>query len=171
MLEAVFFYTLAACILGFGVLVITATNTVHSVIFLVANFLCVAVLYVMLAAEFLAVIQVLVYAGGIVVLYLFVVMLVNLSRRQGVPVDTRRQSRLGIILAAVLLAELSAILVYSAGRRGAMPQPTEGPAGVAGNTETIGMLLYVEYLVPFEVASILLLVAMVGAIILARKDA
>jgi NADH-quinone oxidoreductase subunit J len=171
MLEAILFYTLAAFILGFGVLVVTARNTVHSVMFLVANFLCVAVVYVMLAAEFLAVIQVLVYAGGIVVLYLFVVMLVNLARRDGVPVDTRRQSRLGFILAAVLLAEVSAILVYTAGRPAPAPAPGIERAGMAGNTETIGMLLYTDYLVPFEVASMLLLVAMIGAIILARKEA
>jgi NADH-quinone oxidoreductase subunit J len=170
MLEAIAFYTLAACILGFGVLVVTARNTVHSVLFLVANFLCVAVVYVLLAAEFLAVIQVLVYAGGIVVLYLFVVMLVNLARRPEAPVDTRRQSRLGFVLAAVLLAEVSAILVYTAGRPA--PAPVPGVAGpAAGNTEVVGMLLYTDYLVPFEIASMLLLVAMIGAIILARKDA
>ena len=170
MLEAVVFYTLAAFILGFGVLVVTARNTVHSVLFLVANFLCVAVVFVMLAAEFLAIIQVLVYAGGIVVLYLFVVMLVNLKRPPEAPLDTRRQSRAGFVLAAVLLAELSAILVYTAGRPA--PAPVPGPAAAAGtgNTEAVGMLLYTDYLIPFEVASMLLLVAMVGAIILARKD-
>jgi NADH-quinone oxidoreductase subunit J len=171
MLEAILFYSLAAFILGFGVLVVTARNTVHSVMFLVANFLCVAVIYMMLAAEFLAVIQVLVYAGGIVVLYLFVVMLVNLARREGVPVDARRKSRLGFILVAVLLAEVSAILVYSAGRTAPTPVVTPGAAlGIAGNTETVGMLLYTDYLVPFEVASVLLLVAMIGAIILAKKE-
>ena len=81
MAEAVAFYTLSALILGFAVLVVSARHTVHSVLFLVANFLFVAALYVVLAAEFMAVIQILVYAGGIVVLYLFVVMLVNLKRR------------------------------------------------------------------------------------------
>ena len=96
MLELICFYALAA-ILGFGVLVVTARNTVHCALFLVANFLCVAVVYVLLGAEFLAVIQILVYAGGIVVLYLFVVMLVNLKRAGGA-LDTRRQSRLGFIL-------------------------------------------------------------------------
>ena len=75
MAEAIAFYTLSLLILGLGVAVITTSQTVHSVVFLVLNFLCVAVLYVVLRAEFLAVIQILVYAGGIVVLYLFVVML------------------------------------------------------------------------------------------------
>lgn len=168
MLDAIAFYTLAAFILGFAVLVVTARNTVHSVLFLVANFLCVAVIFVLLSAEFLAVIQVLVYAGGIVVLYLFVIMLVNLARRTDIPVDRRRQSRLGFVLGAVLLAEISAILVYSAGRPAIEPVP--GPATTLGNTETLGMLLYTDYLVPFEVASMLLLVAMVGAIVLARKE-
>jgi NADH-quinone oxidoreductase subunit J len=169
MLESVMFYALAAFILGFGVLVITARNTVHSVLFLVANFLCVAVVYVMLGAEFLAVIQILVYAGGIVVLYLFVVMLVNLRTPREEPLDKRRRSMAGFVLAGVMLAEISAILVYSAGR------PTMAAAGGAelaprGNTEVVGMLLYTDYLVPFELASMLLLVAMVGAILLARKE-
>ena len=172
MLEAIVFYTLAVFTLGFGVLVITARNTVHSVVFLVANFLCVAVLYVALAAEFLAVIQVLVYAGGIVVLYLFVVMLVNLKAIPEARLDPRRQSRLGFVLSAALLAEVSAILVYSGSRSEAVPAAAAPVAGTAvGNTETVGWLLYTDYLVPFEVASVLLLVAMIGAILLARKEA
>ena len=169
MLESLVFYALAACILGFGVLVVTARNPVHCVLFLVANFLCVAVVYVLLAAEFLAVIQVLVYAGGIVVLYLFVVMLVNLRRAPDAPLDTRRQSRLGFTLAALMLAEISAILMYSAVRPASAvaraPERAEG-----GNVEIVGMMLYTDYLVPFELASMLLLVAMIGAILLARKE-
>jgi NADH-quinone oxidoreductase subunit J len=169
-LEAIVFYTLAVFTLGFGVLVITARNTVHSVLFLVANFLCVAVLYVALAAVFLAVIQVLVYAGGIVVLYLFVVMLVNLKAIPEARVDPRRRSRLGFVLAAALLAEVSAILVYAGSRSPMAPAPGAPATPAPGNTETVGWLLYTDYLVPFEVASVLLLVAMIGAILLARKQ-
>jgi NADH-quinone oxidoreductase subunit J len=169
MLEAIVFYTLAAFILGFGVMVVTARNTVHCVLFLVANFLCVAVLYVLLGAEFLAVIQVLVYAGGIVVLYLFVVMLVNLKRLPDTYADPRRRTRIGFLMSAAVLAEISAILVYSAGHPAAVPQPP-GSLSAGGNTEVVGWLLYTDYLVPFEVASILLLAAMVGAIVLARKE-
>jgi NADH:ubiquinone oxidoreductase subunit 6 (subunit J) len=88
--EAIAFYTLAAFILGFAVLVVTTKDTVHSVLFLVLDFLFVAALYVLLSAPFLAVIQVLVYAGGIVVLYLFVVMLVNLKRPPEAHLDPRR---------------------------------------------------------------------------------
>jgi NADH-quinone oxidoreductase subunit J len=169
MLESIVFYALAAFILGFGVLVVTARNTVHCVLFLVANFLCVAVVYVLLAAEFLAVIQILVYAGGIVVLYLFVVMLVSLRFGPDAQLDTRRQSRLGFIVAALMLAEISAILVYSAARPASAVASAPAPVP-GGNTEIIGMLLYTDYLVPFELTSMLLLVAMIGAILLAKKE-
>jgi NADH-quinone oxidoreductase subunit J len=169
MAEAIAFYTLAAVILGFAVLVITARNTVHSVIFLVLNFLCVAALYVVLGAEFLAVIQVLVYAGGIVVLYLFVVMLVNLKRPPEAHQDPRRRSRLGLVMSGLLLAQLVAIGGYSMATTG--PGPTARAAEtVGGNVEQVGWLLYTDYLVPFEVASMLLLVAMIGAIILAKRE-
>src|SRR3954463_12009624 len=137
MLHAIAFYVLSFFILGFAVLVISTRNTVHSVLYLVLNFLAIAALYVLLTAQFLAIIQILVYAGGIVVLYLFVVMLVNLRRPPDRALDTRRQSRLGFALAAVLLAEMSAVLVYSAGRPpAAAGVPAAAPA--LGNTETIG---------------------------------
>ena len=113
MLEAIAFYALAAFILGFAVLVVTARNTVHSVLFLVLNFLGVAVLYVLLTAEFLAVIQVLVYAGGIVVLYLFVVMLVNLKRPPETHIGPAPSgAHRADPLAAPCWRELAAIIAY-----------------------------------------------------------
>jgi NADH-quinone oxidoreductase subunit J len=169
MLEVIVFYTLAALILGFGILVVTSRNTVHCVLFLVANFLCIAVLYLSVGAEFLAVIQVLVYAGGIVVLYLFVVMLVSLRALPDRPRSTRRRTRLGLALSAAVLAEVSAILVSASARPGAAPTAAAAVVPSQGNTEAVGWLLYTDYLVPFEVASMLLLAAMVGAIVLARK--
>jgi NADH-quinone oxidoreductase subunit J len=171
MLESIVFYTLAGLIIAFGVLVVTTRNTVHCVLFLVANFLCVAMIYVLLAAEFLAIIQILVYAGGIVVLYLFVVMLVNLQRQRDAAPRRRPQSRAGFALAAVMLAELSAIVVFSASRPPSVAAAAPPTTAGMGNTAMVGLMLYSDYLVPFEVASVLLLVAMVGAIILARKEA
>lgn len=168
MFEAIFFYSVAPFVLGFGVLVITARNTVHSALFLVANFLCVALLFLALGAEFLAIIQVLVYAGGIVVLYLFVVMLVSLKGFPESRGDSRRRSQLGFVMAAAVLAEISYILGYSA-RYPSVPS-SAGAAMVGSNTEIVGTLLYTDYLVPFEVASMLLLVAMIGAILLAKKE-
>jgi len=171
MAEAIAFYTIAAFILGFAVLVVTTRDTVHSVLFLVLDFLFVAALYVLLGAQFLAAIQVLVYAGGIVVLYLFVVMLVNLKRPPEVHADPQRRSRLGFFLAAAVLIELGVIAGYGY----AKPAPALAAAAtssipVTGNTEQVGWLLYTSYLIPFEIASMLLLVAMIGAIVLAKRE-
>jgi NADH-quinone oxidoreductase subunit J len=168
--QAIAFYFLAACILGFAVLVVSTKDTVHSVLFLVLDFLFVAALYVLLGAPFLAVIQVLVYAGGIVVLYLFVVMLVNLKRPPEAHQDPHRRTRLGFGLAAAVLVELAAIAGYGyASPPAAISAPTPS-LPVSGNTEQVGWLLYTSYLIPFEIASMLLLVAMIGAIILAKRE-
>ena len=168
MATALTFYLLAACILGFGVLVVTSTNPVHSVVFLVLDFLCVAALYVTLNAQFMAAIQVLVYAGGIVVLYLFVVMLVNVKRPPEAYSATGRHSRIGVALAGAVLVEMVAVALWAS----RVPAPVAGQAVLDGaNTEQVGWMLYTSYLVPFEVASMLLLVAMIGAIVLARRDA
>jgi NADH-quinone oxidoreductase subunit J len=167
--QAIAFYTLAAFILGFAVLVVTTKDTVHSVLFLVLDFLFVSALYVLLDAPFLAVIQVLVYAGGIVVLYLFVVMLVNLKRPPEAHQDTHRRTKLGFFLAVIVLLELGVISVYQTTRPVTAVAPSP-PMPVTGNTEQVGWLLYTSYLIPFEIASMLLLVAMIGAIVLAKRE-
>jgi NADH-quinone oxidoreductase subunit J len=155
--EAIAFYVLSAFILGFAIMVVSTKDTVHSV------------LYVLLNAPFLAVIQVLVYAGGIVVLYLFVVMLVNLKRPPEAHQDPHRRTKLGFGLAAAVLLELVAIASY--GSAAPPPAAAASPAiPVVGNTEQVGWLLYTNYLIPFEIASMLLLVAMIGAIVLAKRE-
>jgi len=171
MAQAVAFYTISAFILGFALLVVTTKDTVHSVLFLVLDFLFVAALYVMLGAQFLGVIQILVYAGGIVVLYLFVVMLVNLKRPPETHVDPHRRTRLGVVLAGVVLGELAMITAY--GYENPAPALAAAAAAampVTGNTQEVGWLLYTSYLIPFEIASMLLLVAMIGAIVLAKRE-
>ena len=167
--QAIAFYFISACILGFAVLVISTKETVHSVLYLVLDFLFVAALYVLLGAPFLAAIQILVYAGGIVVLYLFVVMLVNLKRPPEAHSDPSRKTKLGFGLAAAVLAELAAVAVYSANVP-ARPIVAAAAVPVTGNTEVIGWMLYTNYLIPFEIASMLLLVAMIGAIVLAKRE-
>jgi NADH-quinone oxidoreductase subunit J len=173
MVEAIAFYFIAACILGFAVLVVSTRDTVHSVLFLVLDFLFVAALYVMLGAQFLAAIQILVYAGGIVVLYLFVVMLVNLKRPPEAHSDPHRKTRWGFALAVAVLVELVVVTtqVYV---RPAHPLAAAAAAAdtgqLVGNTERVGWLLYTSYLIPFEIASMLLLVAMIGAIVLAKRE-
>src|SRR5262244_1711890 len=153
--EAIAFYVLSAFILGFAVLVVSTRDTVHCVLFLVATFLFVAALYVLLSAQFLAVIQILVYAGGIVVLYLFVVMLVNLKRPPEAHQDPHRRTNWGFGLSMAVLVELGLVAAYSYAR----PAPALAASAatqalpVSGNTEQVGWLLYTSYLIPFEVAS------------------
>jgi NADH-quinone oxidoreductase subunit J len=165
---AIAFYFISACILGFAVLVISTRDTVHSVLFLVLDFLFVAALYVLLGAQFLAAIQILVYAGGIVVLYLFVVMLVNLKRPPEAHADPHRKTKLGFGLAAAVLAELALLAVRS--DMPVRPLVQQAAVPVVGNTEVVGWMLYTSYLIPFEIASMLLLVAMIGAIVLAKRE-
>ena len=169
--QAIAFYTLAAFILGFAVLVVSTKDTVHSVLFLVLDFLFVAALYVLLGAPFLAAIQILVYAGGIVVLYLFVVMLVNLKRPPEAHQDPHRQTKFGLGLAVAMLVELGMIgwSTYTSPARPVFVAPLAAMP-VSGNTEEVGWLLYTSYLIPFEIASMLLLVAMIGAILLAKRE-
>ena len=175
MLEATVFYTLAVLILGLAIAVISARNAVHSVLFLVVDFLLIAMLYVTLGAQFVAVIQVLVYAGGIVVLYLFVVMLVSLKRAPEQHKDPRRLGVIGGLVAGAVLLEVVAIAYTNS--RNSSPVSVQATSDIPArfgdpmlNTEQLGWVLYTEYLIPFEVASMLLLVAMIGAIVLAKKN-
>jgi NADH-quinone oxidoreductase subunit J len=161
----VFFYFASIIVVTAG-LVVALKNPVYSALALLVMFFHVAGLFVTLHAEFLAIIQILVYAGAILVLYLFVVMLLNLKREE----HFHSQLIVGLFLGCVLFAE--AVLLVLKG------ETTLGNNLVAadttveltrGNTESIGELLYTTYLFPFEVASLILLVAMVGAVILTKK--
>lgn len=167
MLEAITFYTLGALILAFAVLVVTVKSTIYSILFLIADFLSVALLYAAMNSLLMAAVQVLVYAGGIVVLYLFVVILVNLKDPPESHQDPRRWGRLGAIMVAAVMGELAVIAGYSALRQ---PLPQAASTDV-GDVENVAMALFTDYLIPFEVASVLLLIAMVGAIILGRREA
>jgi NADH-quinone oxidoreductase subunit J len=163
--SAVIFYVFASIALVAAVMVVWSRHPVHSAIYLVLTFLCVAGIYILLQAEFIAAVQVLVYAGGIMVLFLFVIMLVNLSE------EARSRMRLHATVSALIgLSVVGLILyVYALGGPGA---PAAGAApGAGGNLQAVGLALYRDYVLPFEVASILLLVAMIGAIVLARQKA
>ena len=168
--NAIAFYVISALILGFALLVVTTKNTVHAVLYLVLNFLAVAALYVLLTAQFIAMIQILVYVGGIVVLYLFVVMLVNLKRQPEDHSAPQRQPWLGFAVSVAVLVQLGAIFVWGGEGTPVDPHTMQNTDLAVNNVERIGMLLYTDFLIPFEVASMLLLVAMVGAIILAKRE-
>jgi NADH-quinone oxidoreductase subunit J len=162
-MATVLFCYFASVILITAILVIALRNPVYSAMSLLVLFFHVAGLYVLLDAEFIAAIQIIVYAGAILVLYLFVLMLMNLRGEDGF----QRQLVLGLLLGFAITGEIIyAVVRTDFGRI----MPGQGMAGSpAGNTEAVGQLLYTRYLFPFEVASIILLVAMVGAILLTKR--
>ena len=168
------FYVLALLTVLGGIGVVTFKNPVHSALSLLGTFLMVAGLFVLRHAEFLAAVQVLVYAGGIMVLFLFVIMLVNVKRVQPETAFLSAQAPvavLGGVLMGLLIAFglLAGKLAAAAGGSPAALQTVDGK--VLGNTEAVGWLLYRQYLVPFEIVSVVLLVAMIGAIVFGLKGA
>jgi len=161
--QLLFFY-FAGVILITSFLVIALKNPMYSVISLLIMFFHVAGLYVLLNAEFLAVIQIIVYAGAILVLYLFVVMLLNVKREE----RYQHQFLLGLFVGLLILTELIFILMRSSFSDMSGEYTVERIKAV-GSTQAVGEVLYTTYLFPFEVASFILLVAMIGAIVLAKK--
>jgi len=147
---------------------ILAREPVHSALSLVLVMVALAVLYLLLGAAFIAAIQILVYAGAIMVLFVFVIMLLN----AGVEVRTNlsRMARwLGIPLAIVFLVEMAYSLVHEYGQRAAAAGAVAGP--VAASTHDLSVKLFTEFVLPFELTSILILIAILGALVLAKKEA
>jgi NADH-quinone oxidoreductase subunit J len=159
-----FFYMLSGIAVLSGVLVITRKNPVHSALALILTLLCVAGLYLMLYAPFVAGVQIILYVGGIMVLFLFVIMLVNLERSE--KEKQFNQQWLPGILAALGLGTLF-VVIYVKGRNAFPVLPPASPE--ANNTQQVGQLLYSNYMFPFEIASLLLLVAIIGAVVMAKK--
>jgi len=166
------FYLISAIIIAGALAMIMSRSLVRSVIWMVVSFVGVGALFVLLEAEFIAAVQILVYAGGIVVLFLFVIMLVNLDELQRME-QLHRQWLPAVLLVCVLLAELG-FMMWSGARDTVAPLPDQLDAALRsvrdGNVETIGNFLYTDYILPFEMVSMLLLVAMIGAIYLAKKQ-
>lgn len=168
MLDSVVFYIFATLAVISGILVVTRRNVVHSAIFLATALLATAGIFLSLHAEFLFIVQVIVYTGGITVLYVFVIMLVNLDVALH-QVQFNRQWLVALLLTLVLGAQVLAALALSRGSLYAMP-----PAPVTQlepNTEQVAWSLFHTYMLPFEVASVLLLVAMIGAVVMSKKRA
>jgi len=167
MLEQILFYFFAGLAILSAVLVVTAKNVVHSAVFLITALLATAGIFLQLHAEFLFIVQLILYAGGIMVLFVFVIMLVNLdvSLHQ---VQFNRQWWLGLLLALVLGAHL--VIAIAVGRSG-LPLGQPAPASsLEPSTQLVGRTLFTSYMVPFEIASVLLLVAMIGAVVMAKKQ-
>lgn len=163
--DLILFLAIAAVAVGTALAMLFSRNAVYSVLFLVTNFVVVAVLYLLLNAAFIAMVQVTVYAGAIMVLFLFVVMLLG-GERIGGRATLRWQRPLAIVFGAALLGIAAYVFLFRAGHPGGLPPVT----GEFGSPASVGSLLFREYLVPIEVASILLLVSMVGAIVFTRTE-
>jgi len=159
-----FFYLLGGLMLISGVLVITRKNPVHSALALIITLLAQASIYLMLYAPFVAGVQIILYAGGIMVLFLFVIMLVSIERSQRER-QFNKQRVVGMV-AAITLGGLF-IAVYMKGKS-IFPEHTL-PVVEAQNTQNVGTLLYGQYMFAFEIASLLLLVAIIGAVVMAKK--
>jgi NADH-quinone oxidoreductase subunit J len=167
LIDTVLFYVFALLTLGGGVLTITRRNAVHSAISLIISLLGVAGLYLLQHAEFLFAVQIVLYVGGIMVLFLFVIMLVNLDQMAK---ERQFNRQWAVALAAVLAvgAEIGYFL-YRGRDAFRFAEATPGAAAQLGTVEQVADRLFSEYLLPFEIASLLLLVAVVGSVVMAKK--
>jgi len=165
--QAVFFYSFAAMVLGGAILTITRRNAVHSAMFLIVSLMGVAGLYLLQQAEFLFAVQIVLYIGGIMVLFLFVIMLVNLDQAA-----KEKQFNGQWWIALICVAVVGVQIFWFLAKGGAafrIAQPGALPPAALGNTEQLADVLFTDYLLPFEIASLLLLVAVVGSVVMAKK--
>ena len=170
-LPALFFYLFSALTVGSGLMVIAARNPVHAVLFLILAFFNAAGLFVLMGAEFLAMILVVVYVGAVAVLFLFVVMMLDVDFAE-LKAGFMKNAPLGALVGLILLVELVMLLGFNLVRPGtlaqaAAPIPSAG-SGVT-NTEALGRVLYTTYVYYFQGAGLILLVAMIGAIVLTLR--
>lgn len=167
-MHQLFFFGFAFLAVFSALMVITRRDVVHSALFLVSTFFWVAAIYVLLEAELLAAIQILVYAGAIMVLIIFTILLIHVDETK-LFTPWQRQRPIAILLGVFLLGEIFLIL-----SKALFPVSIAGTTlqqvAQEGNTEAVGKLLYTKYLFPFEVVSALLLAAMIGAIVMAKRE-
>jgi NADH-quinone oxidoreductase subunit J len=166
------FYAFSAVLLGSAVRVITARSTVHSALFLILAFFSAACVWMLLKAEFLAITLILVYIGAVMVLFLFVVMMLDMEKATATREGFFKHLPLAGLVGALIALEMAAVLMQ--GFRLSDAPELSAEAAKLGNTKLLGIVVYTQYLYPLEVAAVLLLVAVVAAIALtlrSRKDA
>jgi NADH-quinone oxidoreductase subunit J len=169
--DALLFYAFAVVAVIGSLLVVLQKNPVYSVLSLIAAFFGLAGLYVLLEAPFVAVVQIIIYAGAIMVLFLFVVMLLNVPREDAAewdrshPLYRPMAVRIGGVLAVMLALQLAWALSRTAGLAG----PVGGDTAAVSSVAELGKVLFTDYMFAFEVTSILIIASMVGAVVLARK--
>ncbi|MBM4066274.1 MAG: NADH-quinone oxidoreductase subunit J [Planctomycetes bacterium] len=167
-MEAYLFYIVATIAVVTGVYLIFEKNPVFSALFLIQTMVCIAVLYILLEAQFIAAVQIIVYAGAIMVLFLFVIMLLNLNIKEEAKNALPFQRIPAVVMGIVLFAAIC-MIIKSKLLQGKHGEYTTAYVNSVGNTKLIGNLLFTDYLLPFEITSILLFVAAIGAIMLAKR--
>jgi NADH-quinone oxidoreductase subunit J len=159
-------YFLSGLTLLSALMVVLAKNPIHSVLYLVFTFFCISGHYVLLNAQFLMAVNIIVYAGAIMVLFLFVIMMFDLRKNQ-----PESKSNLTKLAGSVVAGSLLVVLIALVRQNNIMSLSTEGFDSQTGMVENLGKVLYSEYLLPFELVSILFFVAMVGAVLLGKREA
>jgi NADH-quinone oxidoreductase subunit J len=170
MLDKVIFYFFAGIAVGSAALMVTRRNVVHSAIFLITALLATAGIFLQLRAEFLFIVQIILYVGGIMVLFVFVIMLVNLDVSL-LQLKFARQKWVALVVALVLGGQVG-VMFWSSGKMPGQGFPVLNAAAanrLPPNAEEVAKSLFSSYLLPFEIASVLLLVAMIGAVVMAKK--
>ena len=162
-MEVFLFWIFAVVAMGCGFLVVWHRNPMNSAIYLVITMLCLAGLYVLLMGGFVATVQILIYAGAVMVLMLFVIMMLNLRA------DTLQRE--GSTRAWLLAGVVGVVLVFRIAQLFSIGEPNPSPAEDFGTIEAVGASLFSTYLLPFELAAVLLLIAVIGAVILAKRSA
>ncbi len=170
MLEALLFLIISLITIVCALCVVFQKNPIYSAIFLIQTMVSLAVLYILLHAQFIAAIQVMVYAGAIMVLFIFVIMLLNLSKAdiEGERDNLLFQKSSAIILGFILVVMIGVVSVKTV-FQGVKGEYTPESISQIGNTQLVGKLLFTKFVFPFEIASILLFAAIIGAIVLAKK--
>lgn len=169
MLEGLIFIIMALIAVGSAICVVFQKNPIYSAIFLIQTMISLAVLYILLNAEFVAAIQIMVYAGAIMVLFIFVIMLLNLNKNDEDGKDKLIFQKPTAILIGLVLFAVIGIVALKAAYQGIKGEYTPESIGAIGNTQLVGKLLFTDYVFPFEIASVLLFAAIIGAIVLAKK--
>ncbi len=165
-ITTILFWFLSALAIGGALMVVASKNPVHSILYLIITFFAISGHYVLLNAQFLAIVNIIVYAGAIMVLFLFVVMLMNLNAETEPPQKKRYLYFAGIIAGCSLMLVLVAALKTS-GTNTQLIQMKDGDVGLINN---LGKVLFTQYVFPFEISSVLFLSAMIGAVLISKKE-
>ena len=172
MAHAIFFYVFSTIAIVSAIMVTASKNTVHSVFFLILDFISVSCLFIMIGAEFLGMIMLIVYVGAVAVLFLFVVMMLNVAQQKNQWFLSKSSSRhipVGIIISAIIFFEL--IIVIGGWKyKPNLINSTNMPFNNISNTHSLGQVLYTDYIHIFQISGMILLIAMIGAIVLTYRQ-